>query len=199
MGSVRMVGPGLSNPFVTLAPTVLATRASTDALLLPAFRPRDAYTTVDAPGPLTRSSIPACSLPVTMKIASTRSRTRRTDAVVGVALALSLSCWHALPSPAFAAGVVGSGAAPGRSALQHIAPRVVKLSAALLFAWVARSLKQAGPAANPERHRAGQPIRCPWPFVLVALPWTALGRRSLKAGLCDWQTWVALSLWLLIL
>ena len=33
-----------------------------------------------------------------------------------------------------------------------------------------------------------------WPFVLVAVPWTPLGWRSIKAGLRDWQTWVVVAL-----
>ena len=48
----------------------------------------------------------------------------------------------------------------------------------------------------PER-AAAVPIRCPWPFVLVAVPWTRLGRRSLRAGFFDYQTWVCIALLLL--
>ena len=72
--------------------------------------------------------------------------------------------------------------------------RILKAASACYAAWFAFSLKRAGSAANPERRRAGQPIKCPWPFVLVALPSTALGRRSLRAGFFDWQTWVVISL-----
>eukprot|EP00930_Biecheleria_cincta_P097990 TRINITY_DN89676_c0_g1_i1.p1 TRINITY_DN89676_c0_g1~~TRINITY_DN89676_c0_g1_i1.p1 ORF type:complete len:215 (+),score=23.54 TRINITY_DN89676_c0_g1_i1:41-685(+) len=79
--------------------------------------------------------------------------------------------------------------------LFHDAVWLAKMSTAMLSAWVALSLKQAGLDANPDR-RNGK-IKCPWPFVLAALPWTDLGLRSLKTGLRDWQTWVAVSLMLL--
>ena len=77
--------------------------------------------------------------------------------------------------------------------------RLATIALALWSAWFAYILKKAGSAANPERSRAGQPIRCPWPFVLVATPWSHLGRRSLRAGLWDWQTWIVVSLLLLCL
>ena len=68
-----------------------------------------------------------------------------------------------------------------------------KASGVACSAWVALRQKRAGRAGNPERN-AAVPIRCPWPFVLVAVPWTGLGRRSLAAGLCDWQTWAVVAL-----
>ena len=68
-----------------------------------------------------------------------------------------------------------------------------KASGVACSAWVALRQKRAGRAGNPERN-AAVPIRCPWPFVLVAVPWTRLGRRSLAAGLCDWQTWAVVAL-----
>jgi NAD(P)-dependent dehydrogenase (short-subunit alcohol dehydrogenase family) len=80
------------------------------------------------------------------------------------------------------------------SSLQCVRWRAAKAVVAAISLWIARSLKLAGLAGNPERNRAGQPIRCPWPFVLVALPWTAMGRRSLRAGFHDWQTWIMIAL-----
>ena len=68
-----------------------------------------------------------------------------------------------------------------------------KASGLACSAWLALRQKRAGRAGNPERN-AAVPIRCPWPFVLVSVPWTRLGRRSLAAGLCDWQTWAVVAL-----
>ena len=74
--------------------------------------------------------------------------------------------------------------------------RAARYSAAALSAWYAAALKRGGPSVNPERC-AAVPIKCPWPFLLVFNPFTALGRRSLRAGLRDWQTWAALAVLLL--
>lgn len=79
--------------------------------------------------------------------------------------------------------------------LFHDALWLAKISTAMFSAWIAYSLQQAGLDANPDR-RNGK-IKCPWPFVLAAVPWTPLGMRSLKTGLRDWQTWVVVSLVLL--
>ena len=73
---------------------------------------------------------------------------------------------------------------------------VVARSAAACAALIAVRRQRDGPATNPER-AAAVPIRCPWPFVLVAVPWTRLGRRSLRAGFFDYQTWVCIALLLL--
>ena len=73
---------------------------------------------------------------------------------------------------------------------------VVARSAAACAALIAVRRQRDGPATNPER-AAAVPIRCPWPFVLVAVPWTRLGRRSLRAGFYDYQTWVCIALLLL--
>ena len=71
-----------------------------------------------------------------------------------------------------------------------------KASGVACSAWFALRQMRAARAGNPERN-AAVPIRCPWPFVLVAVPWTGLGRRSLAAGLCDWQTWAVVALLIL--
>lgn len=85
----------------------------------------------------------------------------------------------------------------GDAGLLHPRAPVVRLAAkasgVACSAWVALRQKRAGRAGNPERN-AAVPIKCPWPFVLVAVPWTRLGRRSLAAGLCDWQTWAVVAL-----
>ena len=101
------------------------------------------------------------------------------------------------PTPALAAAAAAAIDSSLSTSALRIAGRVARMLAALAAAWVGVTLKQAGPAANPERHCAGQPIKCPWPFLLVALPWTELGWRSLKAGFCDWQTWFVIALVLL--
>ena len=111
-----------------------------------------------------------------------------TAAAIPVACAAAVWSWPA--QPAFAAATTVATWAPKGPLLR----RALRLTAAVVFAWYAMSLKSAGPRANPERFRAGQPIRCPWPFLLVAIPWTPLGWRSIKAGLCDWQTWVVVAL-----
>ena len=105
------------------------------------------------------------------------------------AIAVAVAVWSWPVQPAIAANTVATWA-PKAPLLR----RALRLAAAVGFAWYAMSLKSAGPRANPERYRAGQPIRCPWPFVLVAVPWTPLGWRSIKAGLRDWQTWVVVAL-----
>ena len=74
--------------------------------------------------------------------------------------------------------------------------RAARYAAAALSAGYAYALKRGGRGANPERC-AVVPIKCPWPFLLVFNPFTALGRRSLRAGLRDWQTWAALAVLLL--
>jgi hypothetical protein len=107
---------------------------------------------------------------------------------VTVACAAAVLSWPA--QPAFAAATTVATWAPKGPLLR----RALRLTAAVGFAWYAVCLKSAGPRANPERYRAGQPIRCPWPFLLVAIPWTPLGWRSIKAGLRDWQTWVVVAL-----
>ena len=105
------------------------------------------------------------------------------------AIAAAVTVWSWPVQPALAANTIATWA-PKAPLLR----RALRLAAAVGFAWYAMSLKSAGPRANPERYRAGQPIRCPWPFVLVAVPWTPLGWRSIKAGLRDWQTWVVVAL-----
>ena len=115
---------------------------------------------------------------------------RRVRPAAGIAFGSML--WRSPPALAAAAA-----ADLGPPTALRTAGRVAKVLAALGSAWYGVALKNAGPAANPERQRAGQPIRCPWPFLLVALPWTELGRRSLRAGFCDWQTWVVIALLLL--
>ena len=105
------------------------------------------------------------------------------------AIAAAVTVWSWPVQPVLAANTVATWA-PKAPLLR----RALRLAAAVGFAWYAMSLKSAGPRANPERYRAGQPIRCPWPFVLVAVPWTPLGWRSIKAGLRDWQTWVVVAL-----
>ena len=111
-----------------------------------------------------------------------------TAASIPVACTAAVWSWPA--QPAFAAATTVATWAPKGPLLR----RGLRLTAAVGFAWYAMSLKSAGPRANPERYRAGQPIRCPWPFLLVAIPWTPLGWRSIKAGLRDWQTWVVVAL-----
>ena len=108
------------------------------------------------------------------------------------AIAVAVAVWSWPVQPALAANTIATWAPKA-----PILRRALRLAAAVGFAWYAMSLKSAGPRANPERYKAGQPIRCPWPFVLVAIPWTPLGWRSIKAGLRDWQTWVVVALVLL--
>lgn len=105
------------------------------------------------------------------------------------AVAFAVAVWSWPVQPALAANTVATWAPKA-----PILRRALRLGAAVGFAWYAMSLKSAGPRANPERYKAGQPIKCPWPFVLVAIPWTPLGWRSIKAGLRDWQTWVVVAL-----
>lgn len=115
----------------------------------------------------------------------------------------------------------GSAANPERcQTVSHTAPTHIHAAGGCACSlpgsgrrWAHRGVAQAHPTPIPGQHlkasslphrrpsprrRAGQPIRCPWPFVLVAPPWTELGRRSLSAGFHDWQTWVAVCLYLLL-
>jgi len=114
-------------------------------------------------------------------------------------IALAGVLWF-LSAPPVLAATAAVACPPGGPSLLQAVPwrRVAKALAVAWSAWIALSLKQAGPASNPQRSYGGQPIKCPWPFVLVALPWTDLGRRSLSAGFHDWQTWAVISLLLLL-
>ena len=126
--------------------------------------------------------------------------TRRMMALLAAVLA---AVWAiAAPRAAVSAVLVAGGSTAAASPLAALplkkVGRVAKGAAVLYSAWITMYLKKEGKAANPERSRAGDPIKCPWPFVLVALPWTELGRRSLMAGFCDWQTWATITVALLV-
>ena len=73
------------------------------------------------------------------------------------AIAVAVAVWSWPVQPAIAANTVATWA-PKAPLLR----RALRLAAAVGFAWYAMSLKSAGPRANPERYRAGQPIRCPY-------------------------------------
>lgn len=116
---------------------------------------------------------------------------RSTAASFPVAFAAAFWSWPA--RPAFAAATAATNTVATWPLKGPFLRRALRLVAAVCFAWYALSVKSAGPSANPER-RSAVPINCPWPFVLVAIPWTPLGMRSIKAGLCDWQTWAVVAL-----
>jgi hypothetical protein len=116
------------------------------------------------------------------------------------AAAVAVSIWCLSARPALAAVTTVTSPAGGTAMLRSMPWRTVAKTAAWVCSTlIAISLKQAGPSANAQRVRGAQPIKCPWPFVLVAAPWTELGRRSLEAGFHDWQTWVLISFLLLII
>ena len=138
-----------------------------------------------------RLSTPLSQLPSRSAVPRLSMREGSRHGIFATVVSVSLVLGSA--QPAFAAVAARHAMLP-----KKLSVVVAMRACALLSAWIAFSLKRAGPKANPERRRAGQPIKCPWPFVLVAAPWTDLGRRSLRAGFCDWQTWAALSVGLLL-
>jgi len=140
------------------------------------------------------ASMQHAALPPAMK------KTFRTLGWEGVkASAVSVALWMCFAQPALAVASVLPSHGGQFLLRKGLCLKVAKTAAAALSAWIAFSLKQAGAGANPQRSRGGtMAIRCPWPFVLVALPWTDIGRRSLSAGFHDWQTWAAIALVLLL-
>ena len=115
-------------------------------------------------------------------------------ALLAVVLA---AAWAIAPRAAVSAVLVAGGstaaASPRSLTAEEGRPRRKVLPCSL---WITVYLKKEEGGESGAVTR-GRSIKCPWPFVLVALPWTELGRRSL-AGFCDWQTWATITVALLV-